>query len=78
MADLLPATIESVRRTLWRYSLIDEPELNAALAACWRHLADPDRPVQARKTLAPVVRRFTEGFRTADVVSANVLLRPLR
>ena len=37
-----------------------------------------DRPVQARKTLAPVVRRFTEGFRTADLVSANVLLRSLR
>lgn len=37
-----------------------------------------DRPVQARKTLAPVVRQFTEGFRTADLVSANVLLRSLR
>jgi predicted ATPase len=37
-----------------------------------------DRPVQARQTLAPVVRRFTEGFRTADLVTANVLLRSLR
>ena len=37
-----------------------------------------DRPVPARKTLAPVVRRFTEGFRTADLVNANVLLRSLR
>jgi ubiquinone/menaquinone biosynthesis C-methylase UbiE len=42
MADFLPATVESVRRTLRRHGLIDEPELNAALAACRRHLADPD------------------------------------
>jgi predicted ATPase len=37
-----------------------------------------DQPIRARKALAPVVRRFTEGFRTADLVSANVLLRSLR
>jgi predicted ATPase len=36
------------------------------------------RPVRARKTLAPVVRRFTEGFGTADLVNAKVLLRSLR
>ncbi|MEK6246503.1 MAG: class I SAM-dependent methyltransferase, partial [Pseudomonadota bacterium] len=42
MADYLPATVESVRRTILRHDLIDEEELNAALAACRRHLADPD------------------------------------
>lgn len=42
MADYLPATVETVRRTILRHDLIDEEELNAALAACRRHLADPD------------------------------------
>ncbi len=42
MADYLPATVESVRRTILRHELIAEEELNAALAACRRHLADPD------------------------------------
>ena len=37
-----------------------------------------DQPIRARKALAPVVRRFTEGFTTADLVNANVLLRSLR
>jgi predicted ATPase len=37
-----------------------------------------DRPTRARKILAPVVRRFTEGFGTADLVNAKVLLRSLR
>jgi ubiquinone/menaquinone biosynthesis C-methylase UbiE len=42
MADFLPATVESVRRTIVHHRLIDEAELNAALIACRRHLADPD------------------------------------
>jgi len=42
MADYLPATVESVRRTILRHDLIDEAELNAALAACRRHMADAD------------------------------------
>jgi ubiquinone/menaquinone biosynthesis C-methylase UbiE len=42
MAEYLPATIESVRRAILRDNLIDEEELNAALAACRRHLAHPD------------------------------------
>jgi predicted ATPase len=37
-----------------------------------------DQPIRARKALAPVVRRFTEGFTTTDLVNANVLLRSLR
>jgi hypothetical protein len=42
MADYLPATVESLRRTILRYDLIDEGELDAALAACRHHLADAD------------------------------------
>jgi predicted ATPase len=36
------------------------------------------RPTRARAILAPVVRRLTEGFGTADVVNAKALLRSLR
>lgn len=42
MADYLPATVESLRPTILRHDLIDQDELNAALAACRRHMADPD------------------------------------
>jgi predicted ATPase len=52
-------------------------ELRAAMSLA-RLYHRQDRLVQARKTLAPVVHRFTEGFRTADLVNANVLLRSLR
>lgn len=41
MADYLPATIESVRSTLIGTGIIAEAELDAALASCRRHLADP-------------------------------------
>jgi ubiquinone/menaquinone biosynthesis C-methylase UbiE len=41
MAAYLPATVESVRRTILRHDLIAETELDAALAACRRHLAAP-------------------------------------
>ena len=36
------------------------------------------RTTQARKLLAPVYRRFTEGFATADLASAKALLDALR
>ena len=39
--DYLPATIESVRSTLIGTGIIAEAELDAALASCRRHLADP-------------------------------------
>jgi len=42
MADFLPQTIESLRGTLLSKALVAEAELDAALAACRRHLADPD------------------------------------
>ena len=50
-------------------------ELRAAmsLARLWRR----ERRTKARTVLAPVVRRFTEGFETADLVSARALLRRL-
>jgi predicted ATPase len=52
-------------------------ELRAATSLA-RLYQRQDRPILARKALAPVVRRFTEGFTTADLVNANVLLRSLR
>jgi SAM-dependent methyltransferase len=42
MADFLPATIESIRSILIGRGIITEAELDAALAACRRHLSDPD------------------------------------
>jgi len=52
-------------------------ELRAAtsLARLWR---EQQRVSQARKLLAPVYRRFTEGFETADLVEAKNLLDSLR
>jgi tetratricopeptide (TPR) repeat protein len=52
-------------------------ELRSAmsLARLWR---GQQRVSQARKLLAPVYRRFTEGFGTADLVSAKMLLQTLR
>lgn len=52
-------------------------ELRSAmsLAGLWR---GRQRVSQARKLLAPVYRRFTEGFGTADLVTAKTLLQTLR
>jgi len=36
------------------------------------------RTTQARKVLAPVYRRFTEWFKTADLLAAKALLDALR
>jgi predicted ATPase/DNA-binding winged helix-turn-helix (wHTH) protein len=52
-------------------------ELRAATSLA-RLYHEHNRPTRARKILAPVVRRFTEGFGTADVVNAKALLRSLR
>ena len=52
-------------------------ELRAAmsLARFWR---GQQRVNEARKLLAPVYRRFTEGFETADLVAAKALLASVR
>jgi ubiquinone/menaquinone biosynthesis C-methylase UbiE len=42
MTDYLPATVESIRGTVLGKALIGEAELDEALAACRRHLADAD------------------------------------
>jgi ubiquinone/menaquinone biosynthesis C-methylase UbiE len=41
-ADYLPATVDSLRPSILARGLLAAPELDAALAACRRHLADPD------------------------------------
>jgi len=46
-----------------------------SLARFWR---GQQRVSQARELLAPVYRRFTEGFGTPDLVSAKALLQALR
>jgi SAM-dependent methyltransferase len=42
MADYLPSTVESLRRTIIDRSLLAEGELDAALADCRVHLRNPD------------------------------------
>lgn len=41
IADYLPATVESLRGTILGHRLMTEDALDAALAACRTHLADP-------------------------------------
>ena len=52
-------------------------ELRSAmsLARLWR---GQQRVSQARKLLAPVYRRFTEGFETVDLMAGKALLASLR
>jgi ubiquinone/menaquinone biosynthesis C-methylase UbiE len=42
MSDFLPETIESIRPTLLDKGIVSEADLDAALTACRRHLANPD------------------------------------
>jgi predicted ATPase len=46
-----------------------------SLARLWR---GQQRVSQARKLLAPVYRRFTEGFGTADLIAAKAFLASIR
>jgi predicted ATPase len=46
-----------------------------SLARLWR---GQQRVSHARKLLAPVYRRFTEGFGTADLIAAKALLASVR
>jgi len=48
-------------------------ELRAATSFA-RHWRDQQRVSEARTLLAPVYRRFTEGFETADLIAAKALL----
>jgi ubiquinone/menaquinone biosynthesis C-methylase UbiE len=41
MVDYVPSTVESIRTRIFEKGLIDASELDAALAACRAHLADP-------------------------------------
>jgi predicted ATPase len=52
-------------------------ELRAAtsLARVWR---ERQRASEARKLLAPIYRRFSEGFETADLIAARALLDAVR
>ena len=40
--DYLPATVESLRPSILARGVLSEPALDAALAACRAHLAEPD------------------------------------
>lgn len=57
MRDFVPTTVEAVRRTIVRHRLVQDAELDAALGACRRHLADPDT-VSTYVTVAQVWGRL--------------------
>jgi hypothetical protein len=42
MTDFMPATAESMRGALLQHGLMTQADLESALAACRRHLAQPD------------------------------------
>ena len=58
-----------------QYALSWELRTATSLAQLWR---DRYRAAEARELLHPVYNRFTEGFDTADLKSARVLLDTLR
>jgi predicted ATPase/DNA-binding winged helix-turn-helix (wHTH) protein len=79
----LPAAVETAEQCFRRALDVARDqgalswELRSAmsLARLWH---GQQRVSQARKLLAPVYRRFTEGFGTADLVTAKTLLQTLR
>jgi predicted ATPase/DNA-binding winged helix-turn-helix (wHTH) protein len=70
--DDFQKSLESARR---QGALAWELRTTASLARLWHRQR---RTTQARKLLADVYRRFTEGFDTADLVAAKALLQSLR
>jgi len=69
MADYLPATIESVRSALIERHFTIPSELDAAVAECRAHLADPDT-VSTYLTVVQVwgIRPFVEGGDRRDFI----------
>jgi hypothetical protein len=65
---------QALERARGQDALAWEVRSATSLARLWQRQR---RPAQARKLLAPVYRRFTEGFDTADLLSAKALLRDL-
>ena len=70
--DHFQQSLEMARR---QGALAWELRTSTSLARLWHR---QHKTPQARKLLAPVYRRFTEGFDTADLVTAKALLQSLR
>jgi predicted ATPase len=70
--DHFQQSLEWARR---QGALAWELRSTTSLARLWR---SQGKTTQARKQLATVYRRFTEGFDTADLVTAKALLESLR
>ena len=65
MTDILPATIESIRRTLLANRLIDADELETTLTDCRQHLANPDTVFTTCLVVQVWGRKVTEPGRIA-------------
>jgi predicted ATPase/DNA-binding winged helix-turn-helix (wHTH) protein len=70
--DLFQRSLEWARR---QGALTWELRSTTSLARLWRRQG---KTTQARRQLATTYRRFTEGFDTADLVTAKALLESLR
>ena len=70
--DHFQQSLEMARR---QGALAWELRTSTSLARLWHR---QHKTPQARKLLAPIYRRFTEGFDTADLVTAKALLQSLR
>ena len=83
LLERLPTSVETAEKCFHRAldvardqsALFWELRSAMSLARLWR---GRERASQARKLLAPVYRRFTEGFGTADLIAAKRLLASLR
>ncbi len=83
LLERLPTSVETAEKCFHRALDVARDqgalfwELRAAmsLARLWR---GQQRAGQARKLLAPVYRRFTEGFETPDLIAAKALLASVR
>jgi predicted ATPase/DNA-binding winged helix-turn-helix (wHTH) protein len=83
LLERLPTAVETAEKCFHRALDVARDqgalswELRAAmsLARFWR---GQQRVSHARKLLAPVYRRFTEGFGTADLIAAKALLASVR
>jgi predicted ATPase len=77
-ADAAAAAEANFRRALdWAHrqdALSWELRAATSLARLWR---DRHRAAEARELLGPIYARFTEGFATADLQQAKILLEKL-
>ena len=77
-----PEAVVAAEGLFWESARVGSPPRRAFVGAADRHqfralTVGTGAPGEARRILAPVHDQFTEGFGTADMLSARQLLDPL-